>query len=122
MIFSKKRIKQPIIIILIIYIGFSLFNNNNNNNIRETLDNAKKKLDDTNKGNQTDDYTGVSKGYATYGNNGTVSCNTYCSTGWNYEGNQGSKCLAAFTGSSKKKVDCDHITYGSEGLVCCCMV
>ena len=54
----------------------------------------------------------------TVGNNGSVSCNTYCATGWNNEASLGSQCVAA------KRADglaasCDDSTY-PVGLSCQC--
>ena len=55
----------------------------------------------------------------TVGNNGTLPCNSYCSTGWNNEAPKGSTCLKAVNTNTEEVTGCD-MTNGTSGLTCYC--
>jgi hypothetical protein len=58
----------------------------------------------------------------TKGNNGTMSCDNYCSSGWGNESPKGSSCIKAIKTREKTDVSCASTNYtqSSKGLVCEC--
>ena len=55
----------------------------------------------------------------TVGNNGTMPCNNYCSSGQNNEAMVGSKCVHAIKTNTQETTGCD-MTNGEDGLTCYC--
>jgi len=55
----------------------------------------------------------------TVGNNGTMPCSNYCSSGWNNEAAKGSTCVKAANTTTGALAGCGT-TIPSDGLTCYC--
>ena len=65
------------------------------------------------------DCTLPEKTIKTVGNNGTMPCSSYCSSGWNNEAPKGSICVDAINTNTDEESDCSS-TNGQNGLICTC--